>query len=156
MLTEGRIPSLPPAYSTAVSGKAGRRGKEVNMGALNLLGLDKLREMVLPDVIVEAISAGVSVSVAGGRKVLAPLDPFADPTATLRALPREQKLTEATKDGGSQAKGGRRHEDEERVDELRRELDSLVANACTLCDGSIHAINRPFVTDPADLLDWEL
>jgi hypothetical protein len=125
-----------------------------------MMGLDKLREMVLPDVIVEAISAGVSVSVAGGRKVLAPLDPFADPTATLRALPKEQisKAEEGLLSEEKQAeeKGGRRREEQEKVEEVRKELDSLVANACTLCDGSIQAINRPFITDVNDLQDWEL
>ncbi|UZJ55107.1 hypothetical protein CBS101457_004427 [Exobasidium rhododendri] len=158
-LTNGQVPSLPPAYSTVLSDGKSRRGKEVNLGALNLMGLEKLRELVLPDVIVEAISAGVSVSVAGGRKVLAPLDPFADPTATLRALPKEQ-IKKPEKDSVDkeqlQSMGGRRREEEEKVEEVRRELDSLVANACMLCDGSIQAINRPFVTDADDLQDWEL
>lgn len=130
------------------------------------MGLDKLREMVLPDVIVEAISAGVSVGVAGGRKVLAPLDPFADPSASLRALPKDQ--LQRLKNGvdpqdekvdGQQysvVNGGRRSEEQEKVEELRRELDSLVANACTLCDGSIQAINRPFTSDLKAMQEWEL
>jgi hypothetical protein len=159
MLTDGQIPRLPPAYSATIAADnkaAGRRSKDVNMSALNMMGLDKLRELVLPDVIVEAISAGVSVGVAGGRKVLAPLDPFADPTASLRARPREQVITKADEDNNADLKTGRRREDEERIEEVRQELDSLVANACTLCDGSIQAINRPFIADANDLQDWEL
>lgn len=160
MLTDGRIPRLSPAYSATViasDNKAvGRRSKDVNMSALNMMGLDKLRELVLPDVIVEAISAGVSVSVAGGRKVLAPLDPFADPTASLRARPNEPVIDKANEDHEATSKTGRRWEDEEKVEEVRQELDSLVANACILCDGSIHAINRPFIADANDLQDWEL
>lgn len=159
MLTDGRIPSLVSTNPASTADKAVVKSKDVNLGALNLMGLDKLREMVLPDVIVEAISAGVSVSVAGGRKVLAPLDPFADPTASLRARPKEIVLKTSQEEEKQQrldAKSGRRREEEEKVEEVRRELDSLVASACILCDGSIQAINRPFIQDTNELQDWEL
>lgn len=186
-LTGGLIPSLPPSYAAAVASsmnstanaafaaaqKAATGGMGTVTNGVNLLGLDKLRELILPDAIVGAISASVSVGVASGRKALAPLDPFADPTASLRAKPAglddvlngkvdiEQEedgniIRSGQKTQMNIARRGRKLEEEQRIAELREELDGLVASACILCDGSVQAINRPFVTDANELEEWEL
>lgn len=171
-LTGGIVPALPPSYADAINSSSRATPKDNNVdtgtlqsGGLQLLGLDKLRELVLPDAIVGAISASVSMSVEGGRKVLAPLDPFADPTASLRAKPVGIGITQDDELGKS-GEGhesewstrvrGRRREGEEQVQNLREEMDSLVASACILCDGSIQMINRPFIADPSELREWEL
>jgi hypothetical protein len=157
--TNRQTPALPPSYAAAVAAVSGatKAAADTVTSGVSLLGLDKLRELVLPDAIVGAISASVSVGVASGRKALAPLDPFADPTASLRAKSAHTiKITDensTTVDGISTA---RLREGEEHLAELREELDSLVASACLLCDGSSQAINRPFITDPKELDDWEL
>ncbi|KAH0445458.1 hypothetical protein IEQ34_025453 [Dendrobium chrysotoxum] len=183
----GLIPSLPPSYAAAVASSmnstanaallAAQKAATGSMGTVtngvNLLGLDKLRELILPDAIVGAISASVSVGVASGRKALAPLDPFADPTASLRAKPaglgenlNGKNDFEEEEDGNINHSGQKAHlniarrgkklEEEQRIAELREELDGLVASACILCDGSVQAINRPFVTDAQEIEEWEL
>ncbi len=138
------------------------------------VGLDKLRELVVPDAVISAISAGVSVSVAGGRRVLAPLDPFSNPAtdwvagsrtaaqrraAALIASESEANGNSNTAEGatGKNAVGSARSiEDQERIQQLRDQLDALIAGSCPMCDGTANAIGRPFVSDKEAAEEWAL
>lgn len=127
--------------------------------------LDKLREYILPDAIVGAISAGVSVGVSSGRRVL-------DPLAATPAELRDRKVaaivaasSSAVPNGGENAAAptgatgtvpARKAEEEERIEELRDELDGLVASACVVCDGSVSAVAAPFVGEREAVDEWAL
>lgn len=172
-LTAGLVPSLPPQYASVISStsasdsKPGLVASATGQGAAaasTALGLDKLRDLISPDAIVGAISAGVSVGVAGGKNLLAPLDPFANPRHSMAAAsarsslaitPQQAQQPVVAKADG--ADGGRMAEKQEQIEELRDELDGLVASACILCDGSVSTIARPFVSDrEAEIDEWAL
>ncbi|KAK0526251.1 tethering complex subunit [Tilletia horrida] len=194
-LTDGLVPAIPSTYGSAVVRnvlKPGQqlvgKGTAVAMagltGVTTGLGLDRLREFIVPDAVVSAISAGVSLGVAGGKQILAPLDPFEEPLvgSQAKAAFLQQKngagaLNGLGPDGADAATGGaggnRRAalraraggekglilnaEDEERVEEIRDELDSLVAKGCVLCDGAAAAIGRPLVQEAeAREVDWAI
>lgn len=160
------IPSLPPSYSSALAsssstalGAASSFGRRAGAG----LGLDKLREYVLPDVIVGAISTGVSVSVEGGRRVLAPLDPFTLPGTlgkssgnAINGLEGQKNDEKSSSDLNLKVKA-MTEEEEERVKALRDELDGLVASSCAICEGSVAAVGRGFIRDGEEIReDWSL
>lgn len=191
-LTSGLVPALPnaalanmgflkdgskaAANAAQVARQAGLSGLQAGARGLGnvtaAVGLDKLRELVVPDAVISAISAGVSVSVAGGRRVLAPLDPFSNPAtdwvagsrtaAQRRAALVASSESEANVNGidGAVVKSGvgsaRSIEDQERIQQLRDQLDALIAGSCPMCDGTANAIGRPFITgkDAAD--EWAL
>jgi len=186
-LTDGLVPAIPSSSSAAVVRsvlKPGQqlvgKGTAVAMagitGVTTGLGLDRLREYIVPDAVVSAISAGVSLGVAGSKQILAPLDPFEEPLVGSQA--RAALMNGAGGGGkkiglnGSAAMGpagtrtrtpmGERGillnaEDEERVEEIRDELDSLVAKGCVLCDGAAAAIGRPLVQEvEAREDDWAI
>ncbi|WRT65614.1 uncharacterized protein IL334_002559 [Kwoniella shivajii] len=46
--------------------------------------------------------------------------------------------------------------DEGRAEELRKELDELVASVCPLCEGSVVGLDKPFVMEGEDTRDWEV
>ncbi|WWC68724.1 uncharacterized protein I206_102658 [Kwoniella pini CBS 10737] len=87
---------------------------------------DKLREMIIPDALAQAVSvvgAGVGVSSGGSGKNRKKYD---------------------------------RKIDEGRAEEIRKELDELVASVCPLCEGSIVGLDKPFVEEGEDTRDWEV
>lgn len=103
----------------------------------------------MPDAVVSAISTGVSVGVAGGKRVLAPLDPFSEPNSRAQAAVALEKV--------GPGRSSKSAEEEERVEQLRDELDGLVASACVLCEGVIGSIGRPFVSEREEEQDeWVL
>ncbi|SPO29951.1 related to DigA protein [Ustilago trichophora] len=192
-LTSGLVPALPNsalanmgflkdgskavvnvaqgARNAGLSGlQAGARGLGNVTAAV---GLDKLRELVVPDAVISAISAGVSVSVAGGRRVLAPLDPFSNPASdwvagSRTAAQRRAAAMVASSDPdaiGNGLEGGanknaigsaRSIEDQERIQQLRDQLDALIAGSCPMCDGTANAIGRPFISDKEAADEWAL
>ncbi|KAK0565646.1 tethering complex subunit [Tilletia horrida] len=180
-LTDGLVPAIPSSYNSVVRnvlkpgqqlvGEAARKGTAVAMagitGVTTGLGLDRLREYIVPDAVVSAIAAGVNLGVAGGKQILAPLDPFEEPIVGAQARAALMQKTgsgasaAAAENGwqngsgsGGNVKSGAatrgvvlNAEDEERVEEIRDELDSLVAKGCVLCDGAAAAIGRPLVQE---------
>ncbi|WOO79548.1 Vacuolar protein sorting-associated protein 18 [Vanrija pseudolonga] len=59
--------------------------------------------------------------------------------------------------GGSGRTRKKRDPDEEaRAEAARKEIDSLVAGVCPLCEGSVAAIDKPFIREDEDLSDWAL
>ncbi|SPO29308.1 related to DigA protein [Ustilago trichophora] len=192
-LTSGLVPALPSsalanmgflkdgskavvnvaqgARNAGLSGlQAGARGLGNVTAAV---GLDKLRELVVPDAVISAISAGVSVSVAGGRRVLAPLDPFSNPasdwvagsrTAAQRRAAAMVASTDSDANGNSTKEGANKNaigsarsiEDQERIQQLRDQLDALIAGSCPMCDGTANAIGRPFISDKEAADEWAL
>ncbi|ODN76696.1 hypothetical protein L202_05330 [Cryptococcus amylolentus CBS 6039] len=89
---------------------------------------DKLRELIIPDALASAVSAvGAGVGVGGGGEK-----------------------------GGAGKKVKKRDAiDEVRVEELRKELDDLVAGSCPLCEGAVLALDKPFILDGEDTSDWD-
>lgn len=81
---------------------------------------DRLRELIVPDALAQAVSVvGAGVGVGGGSR-----------------------------------KKKRGPEEEVRLEVVRKELDELIAAVCPLCEGSVAAIDRPFVRDDEDVSDW--
>jgi hypothetical protein len=155
-LTSGLIPAPPPLYASALAqvGRVTRKGAGA-AASIPFVGLDRLREFILPDAIVGAISAGVSVGVSSGRRVLDPLSSASPSEGRARLAALGQTSTEA--DGHANAVApSRKMEEEERIEELRDELDSLVASACVVCDGSVNAIARPFISEREGVDEWTL
>ncbi|KAJ9114050.1 hypothetical protein QFC22_005870 [Naganishia vaughanmartiniae] len=88
---------------------------------------DRLRELIVPDVLASAIS----VIGSGG----ASSDGMSSKKKGLTAVdPRDQN----------------------KVEKLRGELDDLVAAGCPLCEGSVTTIDKPFVTARDDDGSWEI
>ncbi|KAJ1026321.1 hypothetical protein NDA16_002408 [Ustilago loliicola] len=192
-LTSGLVPALPSsalanmgflkdgsktvvnvAQGARQAGLSGLQAGARGLGNVTAaVGLDKLRELVVPDAVISAISAGVSVSVAGGRRVLAPLDPFSNPATdwvagSRTAARRRAAAIAASSDSDANANGAdiagnknaigsaRSIEDQERIQQLRDQLDALIAGSCPMCDGTANAIGRPFITDKEAAEEWAL
>ncbi|CDS81881.1 related to DigA protein [Sporisorium scitamineum] len=193
-LTSGLVPALPSSALASVgflkdgskavvnvaqgASKVGMSGLQASARGLGnvsaAVGLDKLRELVVPDAVISAISAGVSVSVAGGRRVLAPLDPFSNPTTdwvagSRTAAQRRAAAVAASSNAEANGNGGdedgvnratvgsaRSIEDQERIQQLRDQLDALIAGSCPMCDGTANAIGRPFISDKEAADEWAL
>jgi hypothetical protein len=47
-------------------------------------------------------------------------------------------------------------EEQERIQQLRDQLDALIAGSCPLCDGAANAIGRPFISEKEDRDEWAL
>ncbi|KAE8215675.1 hypothetical protein CF327_g1075 [Tilletia walkeri] len=186
-LTDGLVPAIPSTYTSAVVrnvfkpgqqlvGEAARKGTAAAMagitGVTSGLGLDRLREYIVPDAVVSAISAGVSLGVAGSKQILAPLDPFEEPLVGSQARAawiQKSGGVNGVASAGNSIGGARtptgagekgivlNAEDEERVEEIRDELDSLVAKGCVMCDGAAAAIGRPLIQEAeAREDDWAI
>lgn len=86
---------------------------------------DKLRELIIPDALAQAVSM-VSVGVGVGGT-------------------------------GEAKKGGKREKrDDGRVEELKNELDELVASNCPLCEGAVMSLDKPFIALSEDTADWDV
>lgn len=81
---------------------------------------DKLRELIIPD----ALAQAVTISVGGGGK-----------------KPKSKR---------------EKDRDDTRAEAARVELDELVAGSCPLCEGSVVALDRPFIAEGEDGRDWEV
>ncbi|CAO1621017.1 unnamed protein product [Parajaminaea phylloscopi] len=172
-VTSGLIPALPTSLLTAVhssshepSGKKGanatnatsesltRRAGATAAAAVSGVGLDRL-----PEAIINVLSAGVSVSVAGGKRVLAPLDPFSEPVINyaVRGSDNRPDLEESAQarsnghDGvegelqATESRTRRAREEAEQVAQLRDEMDSILAATCPLCEGSLADLGKSFM-----------
>ncbi|EPQ27167.1 uncharacterized protein PFL1_05448 [Pseudozyma flocculosa PF-1] len=128
-------------------------------GPSRSLGLDKLRDIVSPETILSLLSTGVSAGVAGGRRALAPLDPFSTPTAASTWVTPRQSLIHPSSSSIPAAGAGAaltttttttmttatRKEEEETRSSLMAQLDGLIAAECPLCSAAVGDIARPFV-----------
>jgi len=81
---------------------------------------DKLRELIIPDALAQAVTIGVG----GGAK-----------------KPKSKK---------------EKDKDETRAEAARMELDELVAGSCPLCEGSVVALDKPFIAEGEDARDWDV
>lgn len=91
---------------------------------------DRLRELIIPDALAQAVSvvgAGVGVTSGGGTG------------SGKKGLKKRDKLA-----------------DEGRIEELRKELDELVAGQCPLCEGAVVGLDKPFIVSGEDTTDWEV
>lgn len=95
--------------------------------------LERLREHVRPQAIVEAIAAGFTVGVASGRRVLAPLDTSSrHPKEDTSQIAPHAPLAPATAAAD---------------DPRRTELNMIVAGSCPICTLSVLDITAPFSSD---------
>jgi hypothetical protein len=89
---------------------------------------DKLRELIIPDVLAQAVSVvGQGVGVGGGSAAIS------------------KKKTRDRGDGNNDEKTAR----------AKAELDKIVAAVCPLCEGSVVGLDRPFVAE-GEGLDWDV
>jgi hypothetical protein len=106
--------------------------------------------------------------------VLAPLDPFSNPTtdwvAGSRTAAQRRAAALIASNDSSEANGSiadgnaaktamgtyRSVEDQERIQQLRDQLDALIAGSCPMCDGTANAIGRQFVSDKEAAEEWAL
>ncbi|WFC99565.1 hypothetical protein MYAM1_002310 [Malassezia yamatoensis] len=118
----------------------------VNAGVQGLTGtlkLDKLREHVRPQAIVDAISTGINVSVAGGRRVFAPLDLFSESRLDENAsMSGDANLHPSATSSGKHLEA-RQHS--AAFDAARSEMNSIIAGACPVCTLSVQQVAFPFV-----------
>lgn len=187
-VTSGLIPGLPPSLTGAAPGVGGgnssatapdgataagnsnsdsltkRAGASAAAAAVasgvNAVGAGVGRGLDrLPEAIIGVLSAGLSVSVAGGRRVLAPLDPFTEPVVlygggnapapvtgdgAAEADP-QAALPDGTAASTTALETRRMREEVAEVERLRGEMDALIAGACPLCEGSIADLGRGLV-----------
>lgn len=162
-VTSGLIPPLPTGLTnngssnesatsaqTAVNNLSlTRRTAAMGAAAVSGVGLDRL-----PEALISVLSAGVSVSVASGRKVLAPLDPFSqsqtyqtrvatDPNGGTGGGTEEKEQEKQTR---LILESRRQREQVEEVERLREEMDEIIAGACPLCEGSLSDLAKGFVS----------
>lgn len=165
-VTFGLVPALPASFASAVGGggnleTAARAGTGESLStsaslsrragataAAAVSGLDRL-----PEAIINVLSAGVSVGVAGGKRILAPLDPFNEPALSYAAKDMQVKKDTRSTNGHFDTETGapmhpqsrRTREEAEEVARLRDEMDSILAAACPLCEGSLAELGRSFL-----------
>lgn len=146
--TQVQNPTGFPVFSNTA-----RVGATVASG-LGSLKLDRLREHVRPEAIVEAIGIGLSAGMASGRRVLAPLDPFAEPRVRQRSTGPHGHLSSTDAPTGP----NRDTNTLARSDALRAELNTIVAGACPVCTLTVHQLTMPFVGDSGavDEDDWAI
>jgi len=88
---------------------------------------DKLRDLIIPDVLAQAVSVvGQGVGVGGG------------------SISTSQKKSKRDNAGS-----------DEKTARSKAELDKIVAAVCPLCEGSVAGLDKPFVTE-GEGLDWEV
>ena len=111
--------------------------------------LERLREHVRPQAIVDAITAGLSVGVASGRRALAPLDP----SMSIRPASKGRSSTQAESAKASVTSASWTAQ----LDKLRAELNTIVAGTCPSCTLSVRNITAPFPDEKdheGDDADW--
>lgn len=101
---------------------------------------DRLREMIIPDALAQAVTA-VGSTVASG----VPLPSLSLGGATGAASGKKGK-----KDGFKDKN------EEKRMEALTRELDELVAAVCPLCEGCVLGIDKGFIGVGEDVSDWDV
>ncbi|ORY29496.1 Pep3/Vps18/deep orange family-domain-containing protein [Naematelia encephala] len=91
---------------------------------------DRLRELIIPDALAQAVSAvNNNLNVVGGGG----------------GGDKKRKASKKERD-----------RDDARADEARAELDTLVAGVCPLCEQAVVGIDKGFVKEGEDVRDWEV
>lgn len=89
---------------------------------------DKLRDLIIPDALAQAVTAVGSSVVSGVAGVGA---------------------------GGSAKKSKKeRDRDDARAEVAKKELDELVAGVCPLCEGAVMELDKPFIKEDEAVGDW--
>ena len=116
-------PRKPNTGSTATDLLLGVTGRNKLLAAG-----DRLRELIIPDVLAQAVTVvGQGVGVGTGSSTAA------------------SKKKTGKRDGAS----------EEKALKAKAELDKIVAAVCPLCEGSVASLDKPFVTEDEGL-DWQV
>ena len=102
---------------------------------------DRLREMIIPDALAQAVTT-VGSSVVSG----VPLPSLNLGSVTGRGTGKK----------GGKKDGFKDKNEEKRLEGLTRELDELVAAVCPLCEGCVLGIDKGFIGEGEDVSDWEV
>ncbi|WFD31616.1 hypothetical protein MSPP1_002655 [Malassezia sp. CBS 17886] len=128
-----RLVQIQDELAALTSGEpAGTQGDAASKAALSLgssLKLDRLREHVSPQAIVDAISTGFSA----GRRAFAPL-----------GAPADAPVRHASRAAANEPLPSAR--DAAKMDALRSELNAIVAGTCTVCTLPVQQLAMPFTT----------
>jgi hypothetical protein len=103
-----------------------------------------------------AASAGFLGTVPGRQTLVAAGDRLRDlivPDALAQAV---SVVGAGVGVGGGPKKKKRDPEDGACLEVLRQELDELIAAVCPLCEGSVAAIDKPFVREDENVSDWAI
>ncbi|WVN85777.1 uncharacterized protein L203_100928 [Cryptococcus depauperatus CBS 7841] len=99
------------------------------------------------------------LGVTGRNKLMAAGDKLRD-LIVPDALAQAVSIVSAGVGVGNNArtKGGKKKDklNEAKVEELKGELDELVASSCPLCEGAVMSLDKPFVTEDENTADWEV
>ncbi|EIW66818.1 hypothetical protein TREMEDRAFT_40794 [Tremella mesenterica DSM 1558] len=140
LLSSNFTPNGSRPETPSRKGKESLRSREITSGSAAtdaLLGLtgrnqllaagDKLRELIIPDALAQAVSAGfTSIPGVGGNV---------------------GKKGKTRKD---------REREEEKSEAARKELDGIVAAVCPLCEGAVVNLDKGFIKENEDARDWEV
>jgi hypothetical protein len=135
ILLSQNFPSTPnsstPSGTTRSKITSGNTATDLLLGITGRNALlaagDKLRDLIIPDALAQAVTAVGSTVVSGVTGV-----------------------------GGTEKKKSKKERDREdaRTEVARKELDELVAGVCPLCEGAVMGLDRPFVKEGEALGDW--
>lgn len=130
-LLSSSFPSQSGANTPRKQGTTGSTATDLLLGVTGrnklLAAGDRLRELIIPDVLAQAVTVvGQGVGVGGSASGSA-----------------GKKRTK--RDAGA----------EERAAKSKAELDKIVAAVCPLCEGSVASLDKPFVAQNEGL-DWEV
>ncbi|KAG8844570.1 hypothetical protein FRB96_002999 [Tulasnella sp. 330] len=95
-------------------------------------GLDKLKDLVVPDALASAIGAG---------------------TDMMGGLPGMGMLWGGS---GGKKRSGKGEGDTEKAEKIREEVDELLAASCPLCEGVVVGLDKPFVREGEKDRSWQL
>ena len=134
-LLSASFPTQGSGTSTPARGKQGTSGSTATDLLLGVTGRnkllaagDKLRELIIPDVLAQAVTVvgqGVGVGTA----------------STYTTAKNKKNKRDTVSD--------------EKAAKAKAELDKLVAAVCPLCEGSVVSLDKPFVAK-GEGLDWDV
>lgn len=124
--------------------------------------LERLREHVRPQAIVDAIANGFTVGATNSRRALVPQDPSTSLKHISSKNTQDQQILQQQphhrhhRDSDIKSSSTQPSARTDDVDERRAELNSIVAGTCPICTWSVQEVATPFTDDKdsEDGDDW--